>query len=122
MWMYLLSLRACASAALKDVSAYFSKEQGQVAVSKRTTETVPLITIKPTESLFSLLYRFLSQVSLKDFVAQSVKTSLNLLLFIYIYLFIFSKQMCVTICRWGGFYKAAKVSWKALLHNANCSL
>lgn len=56
MWMYLLSLRACASAALKDVSAYFSKEQGQVAVSKRTTETVPLITIKPTESLFSLLY------------------------------------------------------------------
>lgn len=54
--MYLLSLRACASAALKDVSAYFSKEQGQVAVSKRTTETVPLITIKPTESLFSLLY------------------------------------------------------------------
>lgn len=108
--MYLLSLRACASAALKDVSAYFSKEQGQVAVSKRTTETVPLITIKPTESLFSLLYRFLSQVSLKDFVAQSVKTSLNLLLFIYIYLLIFSKQMCVTICRWGGFYKAAKVS------------
>lgn len=42
------SLRACASAALKDVAAYFTKEQGQVAVSKRTTETVPLFTIKPS--------------------------------------------------------------------------
>lgn len=39
------SLRACAAAALKDVTAYFTKEKGQVAVSKRTTETVPLITI-----------------------------------------------------------------------------
>ncbi|XP_031146476.2 6-phosphofructo-2-kinase/fructose-2,6-bisphosphatase-like [Sander lucioperca] len=33
--------KACAAAALKDVAAYFSKEQGQVAVSKRTPETVP---------------------------------------------------------------------------------
>lgn len=33
---YDFSLRACASAALKDVAAYFTKEQGQVAVSKRT--------------------------------------------------------------------------------------
>lgn len=32
-----LSLRACAAAALKDVAAYFTKEQGQVAVSKQTT-------------------------------------------------------------------------------------
>uniref|UniRef100_A0A8C6PUZ0 6-phosphofructo-2-kinase/fructose-2,6-biphosphatase 1 n=1 Tax=Nothobranchius furzeri TaxID=105023 RepID=A0A8C6PUZ0_NOTFU len=31
--------KACASAALKDVAAYFSKEHGQVAVSKRTTKT-----------------------------------------------------------------------------------
>lgn len=38
-----LSLRACAAAALKDVAAYFTKEHGQVAVSKRTTETVPPI-------------------------------------------------------------------------------
>uniref|UniRef100_A0A7N5ZX83 6-phosphofructo-2-kinase domain-containing protein n=1 Tax=Anabas testudineus TaxID=64144 RepID=A0A7N5ZX83_ANATE len=38
--------KACAAAALKDVTAYFTKEQGQVAVSKRTTETVPLITMK----------------------------------------------------------------------------
>ena len=45
------SLRACASAALKDVAAYFTKEQGQVAVSKRTTETVPLITIIHNDSL-----------------------------------------------------------------------
>lgn len=37
------SLRACAAAALKDVAVYFTKEQGQVAVSKRTAETVPLI-------------------------------------------------------------------------------
>lgn len=36
------SLRACAAAALKDVSIYFTKEQGQVAVSKRTSENVPL--------------------------------------------------------------------------------
>lgn len=39
------SLRACAAAALKDVTAYFTQEQGQVAVSKRTTGTVPLITL-----------------------------------------------------------------------------
>lgn len=44
-------LRACASAALKDVATYFTKEQGQVAVSKRTTEPVPLFTIKHTLSL-----------------------------------------------------------------------
>lgn len=30
-------LRACAAAALKDVAAYFTKEQGQVAVSEQTT-------------------------------------------------------------------------------------
>lgn len=35
-------LRACAAAALKDVTIYFTKEQGQVAVSKRTSENVPL--------------------------------------------------------------------------------
>ena len=32
---------ACASAALQDLTAYFSKEHGQVAVSKSTTETPP---------------------------------------------------------------------------------
>lgn len=55
------SLRACAATALKDVTDYFTKEQGQVAVSKRTTETVPLITIKHSHHLrvFIFLYVFL---------------------------------------------------------------
>lgn len=31
-------VRACAAAALKDVATYFTKEEGQVAVSERTSE------------------------------------------------------------------------------------
>lgn len=63
------SLRACAAAALKDVAAYFTKEQGQVAVSKRTTETVPLIALKYSDSFlfcsFPFYFHFLSQFSLR---------------------------------------------------------
>lgn len=33
-------VRACAAAALRDVTTYFTKEEGQVAVSERTTESV----------------------------------------------------------------------------------
>lgn len=31
-------VRACAAAALRDVATYFTKEEGQVAVSERTSE------------------------------------------------------------------------------------
>lgn len=33
-----MSARACAAAALRDVATYFTKEEGQVAVSERTSE------------------------------------------------------------------------------------
>lgn len=33
-------VRACAAAALRDVATYFTKEEGQVAVSERTSENV----------------------------------------------------------------------------------
>jgi hypothetical protein len=41
-----LPVRACAAAALKDLAAYFTQEQGQVAVSRRTNRAVQLMQIK----------------------------------------------------------------------------
>lgn len=44
--------RACAAAALKDVATYFTKEEGQVAVSERTTGNVLVLQKK---RLFALM-------------------------------------------------------------------
>lgn len=60
------SLRACASAALRDVAAYFTKEHGQVAVSKRLTDTV-LYPSKIKYTVLSVLH-FISVTSCKKHI------------------------------------------------------